>query len=100
MPGLDEFIAAHGHHVTDPIIENDIAYMRKELGITTIAATGSCFGGRLVFRHLAPGRGVDLAFSAHPFYLTDEEVLRITGPLSLASAGINPSFHFGENLKD
>ncbi|KAH6952256.1 dienelactone hydrolase [Fusarium avenaceum] len=87
-PGFDyaSFAAEHGPNVTDPIIDNAISYMREKLGVKTIAASGYCFGGRYAWRVLTKGRGVDLGFAAHPSMLTDEEVLDINGPASLAVA--------------
>ena len=82
-----QFLAAHGTNVTDPIITSTIDYMRKTLGIKTIAATGYCYGGRYSFRFVAPGKGADVAFAAHPSLLENGEIEAIAGPASIAAAG-------------
>lgn len=89
-----QFIEQHNASYIDPIIANSIDYLRNELGVTKIAATGYCFGGRYSFRVLAEGKGVDVAFAAHPSLVTDDEIKAITGPASVAAAGkrINHQF--------
>nr|XP_036583963.1 dienelactone hydrolase family protein [Colletotrichum truncatum]KAF6793222.1 dienelactone hydrolase family protein [Colletotrichum truncatum] len=88
VPGFNttEFLAQHGTNVTDPIVANAIQYLRKELGVAKVAATGYCFGGRYAFRELAEGKGADVAFAAHPSLLTDDEIKAITRPASVAAA--------------
>lgn len=89
IPGFNTtaFLAQHGPNVTDPIIANSIKYLREELGVSKVAVTGYCFGGRYSFRVLAEGKGADVGFAAHPSLLTDEEITAITGPASVAAAG-------------
>lgn len=89
QPGFNttEFLAAHSPDVTDPIIAAAVQYMREDLGLDKIAATGYCFGGRYAFRFLAEGKGADVAFAAHPSALQDSEIEAITGAVSVAAAG-------------
>lgn len=88
MPGFNTtaFLAQHTPAVTDPIIAATIAYLRKELGVTRIAAPGYCFGGRYAFRAVAAGGGVDVGFAAHPSLLETSEISAIKGPVSVAAA--------------
>ncbi|KAH7157377.1 dienelactone hydrolase [Dactylonectria estremocensis] len=88
IPGFNttEFLAQHGTNVTDPIIASAVSYLRNELGVGKVAVTGYCFGGRYTFRLLAEDKGADVGFAAHPSLLTDEEILAITGPASVAAA--------------
>ncbi|KAI3545186.1 dienelactone hydrolase [Colletotrichum filicis] len=88
IPGFNTtaFLAQHGPNVTDPIIANSIKYLREELGVSKVAVTGYCFGGRYSFRVLAEGKGADVGFAAHPSLLTDEEITAITSPASVAAA--------------
>ncbi|TDZ35469.1 Hydrolase tropI [Colletotrichum spinosum] len=88
VPGFNTttFLAAHGPNVTDPIIANAVKYLRQELGVAKVAVTGYCFGGRYAFRELAPGKGADVGFAAHPSLLTDDEIKAIGGPASVAAA--------------
>ncbi|KAI1378075.1 alpha/beta-hydrolase [Hypoxylon crocopeplum] len=81
-----EFLAKHAPDATDPIIATAIDFMRTELGVKKVVATGYCFGGRYSFRVLAEGKGVDVAFAAHPSLLEDAEISAITGPASVAAA--------------
>lgn len=83
----DDFLAKHTTNVTDPVIQKTIRYMREVLGFDRIAVTGYCFGGRYAFRFLHEGRGADIGFAAHPSLLQDDEVLGVSGPMSIAAAG-------------
>ncbi|KAK3898508.1 protein AIM2 [Staphylotrichum tortipilum] len=94
VPGFNTtaFLAAHGPEVTDPIIASTIAYLRQKHGITHIAATGYCFGGRYSFRVLAPGGGVEVGFAAHPSLLEGGEITGIAGPVAIAAASNDALF--------
>ncbi|VUC30066.1 unnamed protein product [Clonostachys rosea] len=81
-----EFLACHNPTVIDPMIDATIRYIRNVLGISRIVASGYCFGGRHAFRVLAEGRGVSASFAAHPALLQDEDILGITGPVTMAAA--------------
>ncbi|KAK0612251.1 dienelactone hydrolase family-domain-containing protein [Immersiella caudata] len=89
-PGFNatEWTLLHNPTAITPILNKAIAYIQSK-GITKIAATGYCFGGRYSFRLLAAGTGVKVAFSAHPSLLEDSEILAITGPISVAAAEID-----------
>jgi dienelactone hydrolase len=51
------------------------------------AAAGFCFGGKYVARHLHPAEGkIDVGFTAHPSFITREELNAINGPLAIAAA--------------
>ncbi|KAI2603430.1 alpha/beta-hydrolase [Hypoxylon fragiforme] len=88
QPDFDvvKFLADHSPEVTDPIIATAIDFLRTELGVKKVVATGYCFGGRYTFRVLAEGKGVDVGFAAHPSLLEDAEISAITGPASIAAA--------------
>ncbi|KAJ7204139.1 Alpha/Beta hydrolase protein [Mycena pura] len=45
---IKAWIASHGRERTRPIVDRVVAALREE-GITALAATGYCFGGRYVF---------------------------------------------------
>ncbi|KAL7619454.1 hypothetical protein AAE478_009993 [Parahypoxylon ruwenzoriense] len=83
---VTKFLEDHNSEATDPIIATAIEFLRTELGVKKVAATGYCFGGRYSFRVLAEGKGVDVAFAAHPSLLEDAEIAAITGPASIAAA--------------
>jgi dienelactone hydrolase len=79
-----DFLNAHPPNITDPIIASAVAYT-KSLGATRIGSAGYCFGGRYSFRAAAPGGGVDVVATAHPTYVTDEEIRARVGPATVAA---------------
>ncbi|KAK3504397.1 dienelactone hydrolase family-domain-containing protein [Neurospora crassa] len=87
---LTEFLSEHSPSATDPIIASTISFLRSCLNVTRIGAAGYCFGGRYAFRFLddslPPNERVDVAFVATPSLLEDDEVLEISGPVSVAFA--------------
>ena len=89
-PGFNftEWQQRHTPEITDPIIDNAVKYIRKEMGITRVGAVGYCFGGKYAARVLAKGRGVDVAFVAHPSNMVEDEIKSITGPFTIAAAGM------------
>lgn len=80
------WLAQHGPAATDPIIAATVAYARAALNVTRLAAPGYCFGGRYAFRSVAEGRGVDVAFAAHPSLLEEGEIAAVAGPVAIAAA--------------
>lgn len=86
----EQFLEDHRPEITDPKISTAIEYLRTEAGVSKVAVTGYCFGGRYSFRFLAEGKGADVGFAAHPSLLEDEEIAAITGPASIAAAGKIP----------
>ncbi|KAJ4259742.1 hypothetical protein NW762_007673 [Fusarium torreyae] len=89
-PGFNvtDFLAKHPPSVADPIVAKALTYLRKELGVNKIAATGYCYGGRYVFRSLdKDGGGVDVGFTAHPSLLETDEIEAVIKPVSIAGAG-------------
>ncbi|KAL2163963.1 hypothetical protein VTH06DRAFT_3176 [Thermothelomyces fergusii] len=80
-----DFNLKHNPTTVDPIVDVGVAYLAQR-GVDAVVATGYCFGGRYAFRALAPGRGVDAAFAAHPSLLEDAEIAAITKPVSVAAA--------------
>ncbi|KAJ5303537.1 hypothetical protein N7476_010336 [Penicillium atrosanguineum] len=75
----------------DPIVEKTIKYMRETLGVKKIGAVGYCFGGKYVARYLKPGQ-IDVGYSAHPSFITHEELGAIQGPFSIAAAEVDSIF--------
>lgn len=88
-PGFNvtEFLAKYPPSVTDPVVTKAIKYIREELKVSKVAATGYCYGGRYVFRQLDKKGGVDVGFTAHPSLLQTEEIEAVTKPVSIAGAG-------------
>jgi dienelactone hydrolase len=94
-PGFN-MTAWRGKHTTamvDAIVESTIKGMRSELGVKKIGAVGYCFGGKYVTRFLAPGKGLDAGFTAHPSGIETAELQAVAAPISFAYAetdGSNP----------
>lgn len=88
VPGLNltEYTLRHGPANVDPIVAKAVAWARSRPGITKVAITGYCFGGKYAFRFLSAGRNVDVGFTAHPSLLLDAEITAITKPIGLALA--------------
>lgn len=77
----------HGTDRTDPIVFSTISWLKKDLGVKRIGAVGYCWGGKYVCRFLANGKGVDVGYTAHPSFVSEDELRNIKGPLSIAAAG-------------
>ncbi|KAF3041199.1 hypothetical protein E8E11_005088 [Didymella keratinophila] len=75
----------------DPIYAAIIKHLRGELGVKRLGGVGYCFGGKYVCRWLKPG-GLEAAFTAHPSFVTVEELKGIQGPLSIAAAETDQIF--------
>lgn len=65
--------------------------MRGPLGCKRIGGAGYCFGGKYVCRFLKEGK-LDAGYTAHPSFVDAEEVEGVTGPLSIAAAGMYTFF--------
>jgi dienelactone hydrolase len=85
-------VGAGGHTTKDidPIIKEDLAYMRSVLKMQRIGAVGYCFGGKYVVRHLQGG--IDVGFIAHPSFVDEDELKKVTRPLSIAAAETDSIF--------
>ncbi|KAJ5976228.1 hypothetical protein N7481_009935 [Penicillium waksmanii] len=88
---LPAWLPKHQPGNIDPIIEKTIKYMRETLNVKKIAAVGYCFGGKYVTRYLKPGQ-IDVGYSAHPSFVTHEELGAIKGPFSIAAAETDSIF--------
>ncbi|KAL5314397.1 hypothetical protein ACEPPN_018823 [Leptodophora sp. 'Broadleaf-Isolate-01'] len=81
----------HPPEAIDAIVTSTIAAMRGKLGVKKIGAVGYCFGGKYVARFLAPGKGLDAGFTAHPSGVVAEEWQGIAAPLSIAFGELDGS---------
>ncbi|TVY46952.1 Hydrolase [Lachnellula occidentalis] len=82
---LPAWLARHDPTTIDPIAETVIDYLKNTLKVKSIAGVGYCFGAKYVVRHLKENR-LDVAYIAHPSFVTSEELSAITKPLSIAAA--------------
>ncbi|KAJ5769842.1 uncharacterized protein N7511_001893 [Penicillium nucicola] len=85
------WLPKHQPEVVGPIVEKTLKYVRETLGVKKIAAVGYCFGGKYVARYLKPNQ-IDVGFSAHPSFVTREELGAIQGPFSIAAAEVDSIF--------
>lgn len=82
---IQAWLQKHPISAVDPIVEATIKEMRTNMGVKRMGAVGYCFGGKYVVRFLAPGRGIDAGFVAHPSFADAAEVEAIANPLSIAA---------------
>ncbi|PGH13602.1 hypothetical protein AJ79_03595 [Helicocarpus griseus UAMH5409] len=80
-----DWTSRHGPETVDPIIQSTIDYLRNTVCIQKIAAVGYCFGGKYVARFLMDGK-IDSGYTAHPSFITEEELAAIQKPLSIVAA--------------
>ncbi|KGO72034.1 Dienelactone hydrolase [Penicillium expansum] len=88
---LGAWLPHHQASNVEPVVESTIKYARETLGVKKIGAVGYCFGGKYVCRNLKPGQ-IDVGFTAHPSFVTHEELGAIKGPLSVAAAEVDSIF--------
>lgn len=52
-----------------------------------IGAVGYCFGGKYVMRYLRSGADkIDVGYTAHPSFVTADELMAVTAPLAISAA--------------
>lgn len=83
---IQEWLKGHGTERVDPIIKATIAELKKTYNVQKIGGVGYCFGGKYVARFMAEGQGIDVGYTAHPSFMSAEELKGIKGPLSIAAA--------------
>jgi len=81
----------HTLEAIDPIVEKAIKYL-KEKGFKKICSVGYCFGAKYTVRFMHEGKGIDAGFVAHPSFVQEEELSKITGPFSIAAAETDEIF--------
>ncbi|KAF3483749.1 dienelactone hydrolase [Arthroderma uncinatum] len=82
---LQEWLAKHPTDVVDPVIESTVKLLREEYKIDKIGGVGYCFGGKYVCRFLKDGK-INVGYTAHPSFISREELSTIQGPLSISAA--------------
>jgi len=82
----------HTVETVEPSVELAIKYLKEEKDFKKIGAVGFCFGAKYAIRGLAPGKGIDAAYVAHPSFVEEEELKAIGGPLSIAAAETDEIF--------
>jgi len=88
---LTEWQTRHPQAQIESIIDSTLSTIRNTFHTTHVGATGYCFGGRYVARYLAPGKGVEVGFAAHPSGTQESEWEAVSGPISLAFGQLDAS---------
>ncbi|KAJ5203456.1 hypothetical protein N7449_005535 [Penicillium cf. viridicatum] len=88
---LASWLPNHQPANIEPVVESTIKYARETLGVKKIGAVGYCFGGKYVCRNLKPGK-IEVGYTAHPSFITHEELSAIKGPFSIAAAETDSIF--------
>lgn len=101
--------ARHPQSQVEEIIESTISAVRADFNTSRLGAVvidishlvlydtltskpqGYCFGGKYVAIFLAPGRGLDAGFTAHPSAVTSAEWTDVDGPISIAFGDLDGS---------
>lgn len=95
-----DWLNAHPPNITDPIVNASMKYIKETLKPARIGSAGYCFGGRYAFR-AAGGWGVDVVATAHPTFLTDDEIVARVGPATIATGrGCRTKKAFREAVAD
>ncbi|TVY56069.1 Hydrolase tropI [Lachnellula cervina] len=85
------WLARHDPTTVDPIADTVIDHLKNALKVKNVAGVGYCFGAKYVIRHLKDNQ-LDVAYIAHPSFVTSEELSAITKPLSIAASEIDVIF--------
>ncbi|RDW75491.1 hypothetical protein BP6252_06633 [Coleophoma cylindrospora] len=81
----------HLPDTVDPIVKTVIDHLRTNLKVKRIGAVGYCYGGRYVVRFLKDD-SFDVGYTAHPSFITEDELRAIQKPLSIAASEIDTIF--------
>lgn len=90
---LTDWRARHPGSEIDRITNVTIQYMRETFGVKKIGGLGYCFGGKYVPHWLTAEGGMDAGFIAHPSSLTEEEIGKVRGPISVAAGTLDTGFN-------
>jgi dienelactone hydrolase len=87
---LYAWLAKHPVSRVDPIVEGALKALREDQGFQWVGAVGYCFGAKYLVRWLRRhDQKIDAGFVAHPSFVEADELRHITGPLSIAAAGMD-----------
>jgi dienelactone hydrolase len=83
---LDDWLAKENHQpeFVQAVVDKTLAEIKKGFNPKKIGAVGYCFGGKYTIRLL--NGHIDAGYTAHPSFVTLEEVAAIKAPLSIAAA--------------
>ncbi|KAK9318061.1 dienelactone hydrolase [Lipomyces starkeyi] len=96
--GLPEWLGKHSLDVVEPIVEKVLGHIKEDFTPTSIGAVGYCFGAKYVVRLLGEKK-IDAGAIAHPSFVADEEVEKVTSPLIISAAQTDPIFPLENRVK-
>ncbi|KAJ5456106.1 uncharacterized protein N7458_003689 [Penicillium daleae] len=88
---IPEWLSRNGPDAIDPRVESVLRHLRESLSVKKIACAGYCFGGKYLARFLKQGK-IDIGYTAHPSFISDEELAAIENPLSISAAETDQIF--------
>ncbi|RPA99430.1 alpha/beta-hydrolase [Choiromyces venosus 120613-1] len=87
---LPEWLEKHQPHHVIPIIQKVLGQIRAEFNPRKIGALGYCFGAKYVTQLLAGD--IDAGYTAHPSFVTLDELAAVKGPLAISAAETDSLF--------
>ncbi|KAK9488518.1 dienelactone hydrolase [Lipomyces starkeyi] len=96
--GLPEWLGKHSVEVVEPIVEKVLGHIKEDFTPTSIGAVGYCFGAKYVVRLLGEKK-IDAGAIAHPSFVAEEEVEKVTSPLIISAAQTDPIFPLENRAK-
>ncbi|KAK9468959.1 dienelactone hydrolase [Lipomyces arxii] len=88
LPG---WLSRHTVEITEPIVTGVIANIKADFAPTSIGAVGYCFGAKYVVRLLGD-KAITAGAIAHPSFITEEEVEKVTLPIIISAAEVDRVF--------
>ncbi|KAK9241453.1 dienelactone hydrolase [Lipomyces kononenkoae] len=98
VEGLAEWFDRHKLEVVEPIVDKVLSHVKQDFAPTSIGAVGYCLGAKYVVRLLGEKK-IDAGAIAHPSYVTDDEVKKVTLPLNISAAQNDPIFTLENRVK-
>ncbi|KAK9252947.1 dienelactone hydrolase [Lipomyces tetrasporus] len=95
LPG---WLGKHSVEVIEPIVEKVLGHIKEDFAPTSIGSVGYCLGAKYVVRLLGDKK-IDAGAIAHPSFVTDEEVEKVTSPLIISAAQTDPIFPLANRVK-
>ncbi|KAL8969058.1 MAG: hypothetical protein Q9183_002175 [Haloplaca sp. 2 TL-2023] len=87
------WFARHSKEIRGPEIEEAARALKRDLGFKKVGAVGYCYGGWGVFELGAKDKSlVDVISTAHPSFLTKEEISAICVPTQILAPEHDPVF--------
>ncbi|KAK9468958.1 dienelactone hydrolase [Lipomyces arxii] len=88
---LPTWLGKHSLEITEPIVDKVLGHIKEDFAPTSIGAVGYCYGAKYVVRLLGE-KVVTAGAIAHPSFVTEEEVEKVTLPIIISAAEVDPIF--------